>query len=59
MNTQRTVSRYGTSGRIAVWVSASTFCATSAPAAPSVATPAAAPPYMVRLCARVSRAGWV
>ena len=39
MNTQRSVSRYGTSGRMAVWVSVRTLCATSTPAAPSVATP--------------------
>jgi hypothetical protein len=40
MNTQRSVSRYGTSGRTALCVSASTCWATSTPAAPSVATPA-------------------
>lgn len=34
INTQRSPSRYGTSGRIAVWVSARTLCATSTPAAP-------------------------
>ena len=59
MNTQRSVSRYGTSGRTAVWVSARTLCATSTPAAPSVATPAAPPPFMVRLSASTSRAGGV
>lgn len=59
MNTQRSVSRYGTSGRMAVWVSAKTLCATSTPAAPNVATPAAPPPFMVRLSASLSRAGGV
>ena len=59
MNTQRSVSRYGTSGRMAVCVSARTLCATSTPAAPSVATPAAPPPFMVRLSAKTSRAGGV
>lgn len=34
MNTQRSVSRYGTSGRTAACVSARTLCATSTPAAP-------------------------
>ena len=59
MNTQRSVSIYGTSGRMADWVSARTLCATSTPAAPSVATPAAPPPFMVRLSASTSRAGGV
>lgn len=57
MNTQRSVSRYGTSGRTADWVSERTFCATSTPAAPSVATPAAPPPFMLRLSPGTSRAG--
>lgn len=34
MNTQRSVSRYGTSGRTADWVSARTLCATSTPVEP-------------------------
>lgn len=41
MKTQRRVSRWGTSGRIADWDSASTSWATSVPAAPTVAMPAA------------------
>jgi len=57
MNIQRKVSRYGTSGRIAPWVSVSTSCATSTPAVPIVATPAALPPFRVRLSANTSRAG--
>src|SRR6056297_780329 len=47
MNTQRSVSKYGTSGRMAVCVSASTCWATSTPAAP--------PLFTVRLCARLLR----
>ncbi len=49
MNTHRSVSRYGTSGRMADWVSARTLWAASTPAAPSVATLAAPLPFMVRL----------
>jgi len=56
MNAQRSVSRYGTSGRTAVCVSARALRATSSPAAPSVATPAAPPPFIVRLSASTSRA---
>ena len=59
MNSQRRVSTYGTSGMIAPCVSASTSCATSSPAAPIVATPAAPPPFSVRLSASTSRAGGV
>ena len=59
MNSQRRLSRYGTSGRTALWVSASTSCATSIPAAPTVAAPAAPVPRSVRLSASTSRAGGV
>lgn len=40
-------------------VSAMTLCATSRPAAPSVATPAAPPPFILQLSAKTSRAGGV
>ena len=54
------VSGYGTSGRIAPCVSASTSCATSTPAAPDGrdARPLR-PPFRVRLSASTSRAGGV
>jgi len=55
----RYVTDLGTSGRIADCVSDRTLCATSTPAGPSVATPAAPPPFMVRLPAITSRAGGV
>ncbi len=48
-----------TGGRTAPCASARTSCATSRPAAPTVATPAAPVPRSVRLCADTSRAGGV
>src|SRR5690606_15976036 len=42
--------------RMADWLSARTLWATSTPAAPSVATPAAPPPFIVWLSASTSRA---